>query len=517
MSITRAFDVKLKVLPLLSFAEHLYYYEGPCRFGAGEALEPGFDALSNAQRQKSFLELLKANAGENIEIMDAAVIKRTDNWDNHEANWEAITDAVNSCDVVFGGAAIASDDLLVEYATRFSKPLIVSPDSFASNIGIPAAIRALTGEHEVYSVWKWDQIPALLSTLRARKVMRTTRVLLATRFGSPISQSSIDTFNNYEKITAKLGVHFRFVNIHELLDQMTPAVEGGNHTTPGRETLDLTEADMAEAEKMADELIAGAEYSNIDRDMLLKSLYAYLTVRKHMDDKDCCGFTAPCPDVCSTRRLNQMQFTFCLTHSLNLEQGIPSGCEFDVNAIVSMQALMAVSGKCAYMGNTEPLTWFPNGDPIVLGADPAQAEVLRQRLGEDRENVYFMQHSIAHRRIKDAKADSKYALQHFAHDQKFGATIRYDFDDDQGKLLTMCRFSPDGEKLMIAQGEVISGDGVNVPNCAQIVYFRVRSANDFFQMQSSFGLHMVMVFGDYKQQLIDLAKSLNVEPVVMEY
>lgn len=347
--------------------------------------------------------------------------------------------------------------------------------------------------------------------------MRTTRVLLATRFGSPISQSSIDTFNNYEKITAKLGVHFRFVNIHELLDQMTPAVEGGNHTTPGRETLDLTEADMAEAEKMADELIAGAVFSKIDRGMLLKSLYAYITVRKHMDDKDCCGFTAPCPDVCSTRRLNQMQFTFCLTHSLNLEQGIPSGCEFDVNAIVSMQALMAVSGKCAYLGNTEPLTWFPNGDALVLGGDPKQSEVLRQRIGDNKDNIYFMQHSIGHRRIQDAAKDSKYGLYYFAHDQKFGATMRYDFDDDQGRLLTMCRFSPDGEKLMIAQGEVISGDGYDVPNCAQIVYFRVRNADEMFQTQSSFGLHMVMVYGDYKKQLVDLARSMNVEPVVVEY
>ncbi len=517
MSITRAFDVKLKVLPLLSFAEHLYYYEGPCRFGSGQALEPGFDALANAQKQKAFLANLKANAGENIELMDAAVIKRTDDWDNRESDWDAIADAVNRCDVVVGSAAIASDDRLVEFATRFTKPLIVSPDSFASNIGVPAAIRALTGEHEVYSVWRWDQITSLLATLRARKVMRTTRVLLATRFGSPISQSSLDTFNSYEKITAKLGVHFRFVNIHELLDQMTPAQEGGNHTTPGRKTLDLTLEDMAKAEELADELTANAEYVNINREFLLKSLYAYLTVRKHMDDKDCCGFTAPCPDVCSTRRLNEMQFTFCLTHSLNLEQGIPSGCEFDVNGIVSMQALMAVSGKCPFLGNTEPLTWSPDGDPIVLGRDPKQAALLRERLGDDRYNVYFMQHSIGHRRIQDPAKDSKYALQHFAIDKQFGATMRYDFDEDQGKKMTLCRFSPDGEKLMIAQAEVVSGDGYHVPNCSEIVYFRVRSADDFFQTQTSFGLHMVMVYGDYKQPLIDLAKSMGVEPVVVSY
>ena len=516
MSITRAVDVKLKVLPLLSLCEHLYYYEGPCRFGKGEALQPGYDALANAQKQKAFLANLAKFAGENVEVMEAAVINRTDNWDNHEADWESIADAVNRCDVVVGSCAIASDDRMVEFATRFDKPLIIAPDSYASNIGVPAAIRALTGEHEAYGIWRWDELPPLLSTLRARKVMRTTRVLLATRFGSPISQSSLDTFNNYEKITAKLGVHFRFVNIHELLDQMTPAVEGGNHTTPGRKTLDLTEEDMAEAEKLADELMGSAEYVNVDRKFLLKSLYAYLTVRKHMDDKDCCGFTAPCPDTCSTRRLNEMQFTFCLTHSLNLEQGIPSGCEFDVNGIISMQALMAVSGKCPFLGNTEPLTWAPNDMPIVLGSDREQSRLLRERLGVDKYNVYFMQHSIGHRRIKDEKQNSRFALQHFAQDQKFGATMRYDFDDDQGRLMTLCRFSPDGEKLLVAQAEVVCGDGYRIPNCSEVVYFRVKDVDAFFQAQTSFGLHLVMVYGDYKKQLIDLAKSMNVEPVVID-
>jgi hypothetical protein len=70
---------------------------------------------------------------------------------------------------------------------------------------------------------------------------------------------------------------------------------------------------------------------------------------------------------------------------------------------------------------------------------------------------------------------------------------------------------------MIAQAEVVSGDGYHVPNCSEIVYFRVRSADDFFQTQTSFGLHMVMVYGDYKQPLIDLAKSMGVEPVVVSY
>ena len=523
MSITRAFDVKLKVLPILGITEHLYYYEGPCRFGAGESLQPGFDGLAAAQKQKATMEILKGMECDQIEIMDMQFLKRTDNWDNKEEMWKVLKPYVDECDVMLGSATIGNDDLFVELVSRFDKPLVVAPDSYASNTEIPAAARALTdgAKHEVFSTWRWEQVPPILNAIRARKVLNETRILCATRFASPTSQSSIDSFNSWEKITAKLGIRFRFVNIHELLDQMTPAVEGGNHTTPGRETWDLTEEDMAAAEKMADALIAGASSVDVDREYILRSLYAYITVRKTMDYRDCNGFSIPCPDVCSTRRLNEMKFTFCLTHSLNMEQGIPSCCEFDVNSVACMQTLMAVSGMCPYVGNTEPLNWFegPDGElyPLVLGMDKDQAPIIRERAGEDKKNVYFMQHSVAHRRIADPNVDSKYWLQHFAYDQGFGAVMRYNFDDDQGKKITMMRYSPDGSKMFIAQGECICGDGYNVPNCAQIIYFRVEDADDFFEKQCDFGNHLVMVYGDYKKELIDLAKLLKIEPVVVGY
>ena len=95
--------------------------------------------------------------------------------------------------------------------------------------------------------------------------------------------------------------------------------------------------------------------------------------------------------------------------------------------------------------------------------------------------------------------------------------MRYNFDDDQGKKITMMRYSPDGSKMFIAQGECICGDGYNVPNCAQIIYFRVEDADDFFEKQCDFGNHLVMVYGDYKKELIDLAKLLKIEPVVVGY
>ncbi len=557
MAIRKVFDEKLKVLPVATSMEHRYYYEGPCRFGKGDALKPGYDALANAQAIKGYKEALKTLETDGIEIMEMGTIHRTDDWENEEAQWQALEAPVAEADVAIVKCSIGSDDFAVEFCSRFDIPVIITPDSFASYTEVPAAVRALSNgdDKEIFSVWRWSQIPPILKAIRARKVLKDTRVLCATRWASPTSQSSLDSFNSFEKITAKLGTRFRFVNIHELLDQMTPAEEGGNHTTPGRETLDLTDEDMAEAEKMADELLADAQYVDVDRKYLLKSIYAYLTVRKHMDSKDCNCFACPCPDTCSTRRLNEMQFTFCFNHSLNLEQGIASCCEFDVNTAVTINALMAVSGECAYFGNTEPLTWWDTGNgevPLVLGGDAGQASVLREKLeamgdvarpsafaegadavvagsgsmdggaaddkkpqfNADGSGIYWMQHSIAHRHMLSNDEDSPYALNHFAWDQKFGATMKVDFDALEGKPLTLARFSPDGEKLFIGKGTAVCGDGYKVPNCSQVLYFRVKNIDSFFEKQTTFGNHIAMVIGDYTEDLIQLAKLLDVEPVL---
>lgn len=62
--IRKAADIKLKVLPVYAAAEHLYYYEGPCRFGQGEALQPGFDAIMTAQMISDYNAKLKEIAPE---------------------------------------------------------------------------------------------------------------------------------------------------------------------------------------------------------------------------------------------------------------------------------------------------------------------------------------------------------------------------------------------------------------------------------------------------------------------
>ena len=510
--IQKANDVVLNVLPFVVGVEHQYYYEGPCRFGSGEALQPGFDRLANEQNTREFLDKLKEYAPAGVNIMEPVRFRRTDDWDNSEALWEAMAPAVHEADFVVAMCGIGGDDIVAEFAERFQNPIAIAPKALFTTSIVTTTLHSKNKDYEVYGVYQWDNMPALLSTMRARKVIQTTRILLATRFGSNTSFSSVDSFGSHEAITTRLGVRFRYVNIHEMLDQMSPAVEGGNPTTPGRKTWDLTDEDMAEVNRLADELMAGAEYISLDRQYLVNSLIAYVTVKKNMDRLDCCGFTVPCPDVCSTRRLNEQKFTFCLTHSLNMEQGIPSSCEFDVDSVLSQQALIAVSGKRPYMGNTSPLpndlTWGTFTPP--LGCTRETLDELAKTPG----NLYMMQHSVAHRCLHDTDKHDRYELRHFAYDQGFGAVIRHDFNDDVGQTLTFCRFSPDGSKLFISRGEVVAGDGYSSDNCSNVVYFRVRDIEDTWAKQCFAGNHCCMVFGDYTKELTDLAKALKIEPLV---
>lgn len=510
--IQTAVDIRLKILPLLNTVEHQFYYEGPCRFGQGETLAPGYDRLANAQKIEAFLSNMREYLPEGCDLLEPVRMNRTDNWDNQEKDYTNLAAAVAACDVVAVMSGIACDDRVVEFTERYRKPIILPPSAGFSDSTTAAALQAKPGVYEVYSEFNWEAMSYDLKILRARKVIQNTRILCANRFGSTTSYSAVDAFNSHDLLTERLGVRFRFVNIHEMLDQMSPAAEGGNPTTPGRITPDLTEADLAEANRICDEMCAGATANTMTRDKMMPSLIAYVTVKKLMDQKDCNGFTMPCPDACSTRRLNEMAFTPCIIHALNMEAGIPSACEYDTDAVLSQQALIAVSGKRPYMGNTCPIPFEKGHLSARFGTTPEQLAKLEEG---DISNLYMMQHSVAHRRIADPNQDAPYSVHHFAHDQKFGVTMRYDFNRDAGQKITICRFSPDGSKLFICSAEIVAGGGHDSFNCSQLVYFRVPDQKEAWAKQCMAGNHCTMVYGDYVQELTDLAKVLNVEPLVV--
>ena len=97
---------------------------------------------------------------------------------------------------------------------------------------------------------------------------------------------------------------------------MTPATEDGNPTTPGRITLDLDENDMKEVDEIAEQLMGHACVVDVKSEYVKSTISAYVLAKKWLNALECNAFVAPCPDACSTRRLHELNFTFCMTQRM---------------------------------------------------------------------------------------------------------------------------------------------------------------------------------------------------------
>ena len=502
--ITRALDIKLNVRPVCIMLEHQFYYEGPCRFAAGDGLQPEFDKLFALDEKNRFIEDARNNLPDFVTMVDPLIIECFDDWVIDKATLDRIDEGLENVDAFLILGGIARTGLVVEIAQRTRKPIFHYSEPVYPLIIAGAALNARGLEN--YACLSWEEMSVQMRALRTRKALKKSSMLLAVRFNSDMSKASEDTFISLNQVTEKFGTTFRFLNIHELLDYMEPLPEGGNHTTPGRtNTPNVTEADIKAAEELADALTAGAHETLIERLHLIKSCLAYVEVKKLLDIHGCSGFAAPCPDVCSTRRMNEQQFTFCLTHSLLNEQGIPSACEYDIDSMLTMFIMSSMTGEPTYMGNTRPL--FTEGGRIIPTVK-VKAEAMEGI--EDVSNLYTTDHSTVMRSFRrDGEQD--YSIRHFAYDQGFGAVLRYDFNKDRGQVITLCRISPDCSKLFVGKGTIIAGDGHDRDNCNGVMVYRVADQRKFFDAQLQVGNHLCVVYGDYTRELDVLGRTLGLE------
>ena len=509
--IRKVMDVKLNVKPVFMMFAHKYYYEGPCRMAGGEALAPGFDQMVNGAIFNGTMEGMKHAMPECINLMEPAYIESTCDWDIKEEYFETLLADREEVDVYLVASSFGADQIANEFVQRCGKTVAVIPDVWG-----PARAGSFYNiTTDIICEMTWPDLIRQLVVLRAKKAIAKANLLLVARFNYdlPIAGAT-DSFYNLRAVTELMGVHFRTVNAHEIIDQFKPLPEGGNYTTPGRITPNITEEEIAELDKAADELLAGAVVTDIEKDKLIKSLIAHKVIEKNMDLYDCSGAVIPCPDICSTRRINEEQFTFCLAHSLNLENGIASACEYDVASAVTMLAEIAISGKAPYMGNTLPIVSTDGRGYNMQILKMITEEDLKAVEGLD--NLYVVYHSTPNRKFKGINGpDGSYALRHFAYDQKFGAVMRHDFNEDAGQEITFAKFSGDLKRLLIGKGKIVRTVGYELDNCNGGFIFQVEDQKKVYKAQCRAGLHMPLVFGDYTEELKMLAESYGLEAVMV--
>ena len=64
----------------------------------------------------------------------------------------------------------------MEFGERFKKPIATTPISGFSGTITVATMKARTNDYEAYGFYKWDDLTKYLKTLRARKVINTTKI-----------------------------------------------------------------------------------------------------------------------------------------------------------------------------------------------------------------------------------------------------------------------------------------------------------------------------------------------------
>ena len=497
-------DTKLNIKPIILTFYHEYVFEGPCRTGNPDMLTKEYDLAKAAKRNASEIDAITKEIAsvDDFNVLEPTCFSSDETFINLESMIQEITADDAKTDAYLVSCWSRNNEIVLLLAQRTKKPIVFTPAPLPYQDIIVASMHA-RGLHEGFAYLNWEDVRKCFQVLRARKVLQSMRILCMGRFGSERNASALDNFADYESVNQRLGVNFVFVNAHEYLDQTHPLDSEKNYTLPGRAALNPTEEDMAEINRITDELINGAVKCEMEREDVLRSVIGYYVIEKMLDAYECNAYAAVCPDICATRRLNEERFTFCLTHSLHHQMGIPSACEYDSPAAVSMAILGALGKKPTFMGNCTHHLRFEGS---TIGARDKAAE-----LDSMPDNTLVIWHAVTNPNMRGFDEEPReYILRPFTW-SGFGVTLRVDFEPDKGQPVTLCRIDPACTKMLVARGTVAGGVGVDLDGCNIGVYVTVKDEDDFYQKQLQVGNHVPLVYGDCYDEVVALGKLLGLE------
>lgn len=514
MSIHKARDVKLVIQPVIGIMVHEYVFEGPCRFGSGDALTTEFDRMVGADGFRAFRENLERYIRPEaaFEMLEPVSAEITESFEVTEAMMAALMRNDAQADVYLYTSVGRTYPLVLELASRTKKPFICLQEC-CDKTQVPAMLRARG--YECVSEMTWEETVEKLRVYRLKKALQSTKMLLLTRgYKDSAFVSACDGFVSLDDAAARLGFRYHLMDVHEFLDQTH--LEGTEaFTMPDRRANCLTAGEMEELDIQADALIAGAGYCNVAKEDVIGSLRFYMTAKKMLERYECNAFAAPCPEMCATTRLNRERFTPCLTHSLLNGEGISSGCEYDIPGLAAQVLLSTANHSGAYMGNCVPLSYEKDGRTLSTFIAPGNdiQEKLDAMTPSERENLILTYHSSINLRMPGYGAEPlDYDIRNYT-GSGWGVTFRHDFRKNKGQVLTMARFSPDAKTLFAARGHIIAGTGERMGGCTQGILFGVADRKDFYHKQCNIGNHIPMVFGDCLEQIAALGELMGLNVV----
>lgn len=446
----RAMDEKLIVRPIVGCLTHSHFWEGPCRAGHKENMTVEAEtAAADAAFAKAKEDLKKAS--DEMEMLDAIDARYDEKFVVGRDVFEQIEQDIDKVDFFL------CMNWRIPKLERYRKPIVIMQNG---NEGIDFAAYCRSIGVETYVAMDLQDLNEIAHILWVRKAVRSTRALVLTAGGQPTFgiQSLI---RDPEILRQKYG----FEVIKLPFNSIVPYME---------------QISDEEAKPIADKIINGSKETKVNTDYFLNDIKYYLAAKKMMDIYDCNAFSTACHELCTSEIPQAMKFTPCVCHSVLKDEGIPSGCEEDLNALMAMIIMQYATNRPAFMGN-------PNHETD---------ELLR------------IHHAVPALCMNGyGTKPLEYKLWAFT-GQGFGGKLQVDFTENQDDYVTLARFNPMGDTMCVKVGEVIRSEYDDV-YCSPYYYIKMDDARTYMHNLASFGHHQVLIFGDYRKLLKQIAQVMK--------
>ena len=452
----KAMNQKLVVRPIVGCLTHSHFWEGPCRAGYAKDMTPeAEDAAATAAFEAAKAQLTQATP--EIEMLPAVDARYDEKFVVLREVYAQIEEDMDRVDFFL------CMNWRIPKLERYRKPVVIMQNG---NEGIDFAAYCRSIGLEAYVCMDLADLNELAHLLWVRKVVAHTRALVLTH-GSMPTFGLQSVIRDPELIRQRYGmeiVKLPFRDIFSYMDRVTDD----------------------EARPIAERIWGGALEQKVRKEWFINDIKYYLAAKRMMDDYDCNAFSTACHELCTSEIPQQRKFTPCTCHSLLKDEGYPSGCEEDLNALLAMTIMQAAAMRPAFMGNPNMET-----DDLLRIHHAVPALCM---------NGYGSQ-------------PLKYKLWAFT-GQGFGGKLQVDFVENESKYITLGRFNPMADTISVKRGEVLRSEFDEV-YCSPYYYIKMDDARGFMHQLAGFGHHQVLIFGDYTRMLHQLGRVMGFK--VMEH
>ena len=452
----KAMEQKLVVRPIVGCLTHSHFWEGPCRAGYAKDMTPEAENAAATAAFEAAKEELKKVTSE-ITLLPAIDARYDEKFVVGREIYAQIEEDIDQVDFFL------CMNWRIPKLERYRKPVVIMQNG---NEGIDFAAYCRSIGLEAFVCMDIQDLNEIAHVLWVRKVVANTRALVLTH-GSMPTFGLQSVIRDPELIRSRYGmeiVKLPFRDIFKYMDEVTDE----------------------EASPIAERVWGNALETKVRKEWFINDIKYYLAAKRMMEAYDCNAFSTACHELCTSEIPQNRKFTPCICHSLLKDEGYPSGCEEDLNALLAMTIMQAAAMRPAFMGNpnmeTDDLLRIHHAVPALCmngyGSKPLQ-----------------------------------YKLWAFT-GQGFGGKLQVDFTENEEQYITLGRFNPMADTMSVKRGEVLRSE-FDAVYCSPYYYIEMNDARGFMHQLAGFGHHQVLIFGDYAKMLHQIGQVMDFK--VMEH